>query len=372
MIRPTILIRRTAALGAAAALVLGSTGCSGTLDDAATVTLSSGGGGEKAIAHVSRADLEDDLRILRSNDDFVAFVKQNGLDVPDSASSIGSTLTAIWLSDLVNQVVVDAELEERDVTVTKEDRSAVADQINQSYGGADIFEQFPKAFRDAVVERAARWNALLTRGSAKAEVPTEADARKFYDDNAAQIGACPSGISVSHVLLGSEAEAAAVKAELVGGADFATLAKERSTDPTAVDNGGDLGCLQDGAYVAPFEEAAKAATLDEPTDPVKTDFGYHIILTKEFVPPSFAAMKNQIIDYLAGQAEQSAGQEMNTVIQDRLRAAEVDVDPRYGTWVTDDQEGPHVAEPDAPKPSDGRGGSTTTVPPLVTLPAQGG
>lgn len=372
MISSKLLLRRTAALGAAAALLLSAAGCSDTLNDAATVTLESGGGGDKTIVHISRADLESDLRALRANDDFIAFAKQGGVDVPESGSSVGATLTALWLGLLVNQVVVDTEVEERDLKVTKADRDAVADQVNQSYGGADIFEKFPKEFRDAVVERAARLNALMTRGAAKAEPPTEAEAKKFYDENAAQIGACASGVSVSHILLGSEADAAAVKAELDGGADFATLAKERSTDTTAADNGGDLGCLQDGAFVAPFEAAAKAATIGVPTDPVKTDFGYHVILTSAFVPPTFEEMKKQIIDYLAGQAEQAAGQKISTRIQDRLKGAEVDVDPRYGKWVTDDQKGPHVAEPTAPEPSNGRGASTTTLPPLGTVPVQGG
>jgi len=375
MISSKSLISRTAALAAAAALFLGVGGCAGAADDAATVTLSSGGGGEKTTVHIARADVEDDLRILRSNDDFISFVKTGGLDVPESGSSAGAELTAIWLGILVDQVVIDTELQERDVKVTKADRDAVADQVDQAYGGAAVFKQFPKAFRDAVVEREARMNALITRGGAKAEPPTEADAKKFYDENAAQISTCASGISVSHILLETEPDAVAVKAELMGGADFATLAKERSTDPTAADSGGDLGCLQDGAFVAPFEAAAKAATIGVPTDPVKTEFGYHVILTSAFVPPTFEAMKGKIIDYLAGKAEQSAGQEIKTIIQDRLKGAEVDVDPRYGAWVSDDQKGPHVAPPSVPEPPDGRGASTTTTVPvdlLGTVPAQGG
>ena len=377
MIRSTVLFRRLVALCTGAVLALGAAGCGDSLEDAATVTLSTGDSGEKLVVHISRDDLQDDLRVMRANDDFVDFLKQNGLEIPESDSSVGSAITAIWLSDLVNQAVVDAELEERDLTVTEEDRKAVADQINESYGGAKIFKQFPKDFRDAVIDRAARWNALLTRGAAETEPPTEEDARTFYEENSDQLGACASGRSVAHILVATEAEADDVKVELDGGADFAELAKERSTDPTAAENAGDLGCLQDGAFVAAFEAAAKAATIGVPTAPVKTEFGFHVILASEFTPPSFEAMKDQIVEYLASQAEQTAGQEINTVIQERLADAEVDVDPRYGKWVTGDaQSGPHVEEPDAPEPSEGRdGSSTTTLSPadsLITVPAQGG
>jgi len=370
MISPTLVLRRTAALGAVAALAVGASGCAGGIKDAATVSF--GAGGEKTTVHITRADLEDDLRVLRSNDGFVAFLKQNGIDVPESESSIGSSVAALWLGTLVKQTAVDAEFLGRDLEVAKKDRRDATDQVDQSYGGAEVFAQFPEGFRDAAVERAAKWNVLVADGVA---APTEADAKKFYDENANQPGACASGISVAHILLETEAEAADVKAELDGGADFATLAKERSTDPTAADNGGDLGCLQDGTFVAPFEAAAKASTLGEPTDPVKTEFGYHVILTAPFVAPTFADLKDQILEYLAGQMEQSSGQEMSAIVVERLKGAEVDIDPRYGTWVTDDQQGPHVAEPGVPEPADGRGTPSTAVVPVGpdgTAPAQGG
>lgn len=372
MTRRSVLSRRLVALGAASVLALAAAGCGASLDDAATVTLSTGDGGEKKVTHISRDDLEDDLRILRANDGFVAFLEENGLEVPESESSIGSQVTALWLSDLVNQVVMDAELDDRGIEVTEADRDAVRDQIGESYGGADVFEEFPEAFRDKVLERAARWNALLTRGGGEVVPPTEAEARAFYDENADQLGACPSGRSVAHILLETEAEAEAVKADLDAGSDFAELAAERSIDPTAATNAGDLGCLQDGAFVAPFEEAAKAAVIDEPTAPVKTDFGYHVILASEFAAPAFDEVKDQLLEYLVSQAEQAASQDVSAAVQERLADAEIDVDPRYGTWVTDDDQGPRVVEPDAPEPADGRDQPAPTVDPLGTVPAPGG
>ena len=367
MSRFPVLSRGFVALGALAAASLVASGCAGDLDDAATVTLADGGG-EKTVVHITRDDLEDDLRVMRANDDFVEYLKTNGIEVPESDDSVGSAVTAIWLSDLINQAVVDAELDERDLEVTEEDRDAVSAQIAESYGGEEIFKQFPKEFRTNVIERAAAWNALLTRGVGEAEPPTEQDARDFYEENAEQIGACPSGRAVAHVLVATQADAQGVLTELEGGADFAAVAKERSTDPTAADNGGDVGCLQDGAFVAPFEEAAKAATLGEPTQPVETEYGFHVILVTEYEAPSFEELKDQILEYLASQAEQSGGQEMNTIIQDRLGDAEVDIDPRYGEWVADDEQGPHVQAPDSPDPAEGRdGGTATTVAPLDPL-----
>jgi peptidyl-prolyl cis-trans isomerase C len=103
-------------------------------------------------------------------------------------------------------------------------------------------------------------------------------------------------VTARHILVATEEEALEVIAELDDGADFAELARERSTDPAA-SNGGELGTFRRGAMVPPFENAAFAL---EPggysTEPVATQFGYHVILVeaKEALEPSFAEVENQL------------------------------------------------------------------------------
>jgi peptidyl-prolyl cis-trans isomerase C len=95
-----------------------------------------------------------------------------------------------------------------------------------------------------------------------------------YDEYAENYGE----VHVRHILLSTEEDAQAVKAELEAGADFATLAKEKSIDPSAQQNGGDLDWVPRGRTVKPFEDAAFA--LDTPgqlSDPVQSQFGWHII-----------------------------------------------------------------------------------------------
>ena len=100
-----------------------------------------------------------------------------------------------------------------------------------------------------------------------------------------------------HILVESQEEAMEVIAELNGGADFATLAQERSTGPSGP-NGGDLGFFGRGRMVPPFDEAAFAM---EPgsysNEPVETQFGWHVILVEEVresAPPSFGELAPQI------------------------------------------------------------------------------
>lgn len=104
-------------------------------------------------------------------------------------------------------------------------------------------------------------------------------------------------IRASHILVATEDEAKAIKAELDGGADFATIAKEKSIDPGAA-NGGDLGFFGKGMMVAPFEQAAYALTeIGQVSEPVQSQFGWHIIKLeekRESSPPTFEQVAGQL------------------------------------------------------------------------------
>lgn len=104
-------------------------------------------------------------------------------------------------------------------------------------------------------------------------------------------------VKARHILLEKEEEALAVIKSLDGGADFAELAKEKSTGPSGP-NGGDLGYFGKGQMVPEFEAAVFDLEKGKYTkEPVKTQFGYHVILKedeRDREPPSFDQVKEQI------------------------------------------------------------------------------
>lgn len=82
--------------------------------------------------------------------------------------------------------------------------------------------------------------------------------------------------NAAHIIVGTEEEAAAIKAEIEGGAEFADVAKEKSTDGAAA-NGGDLGWFGLEAMVKPFGDAVVAMKPGDLAGPVQTEYGWHVI-----------------------------------------------------------------------------------------------
>lgn len=141
-----------------------------------------------------------------------------------------------------------------------------------------------------------------------------------------------------HVLVTTEQAALDVIDRLDAGEDFADVAVEVSTDPSAATNGGDLGCNPEGVLVPEFEAAAAEARVGEVVGPVISQFGYHVI---------------EVLDRRAQTAaDLGPGAARDLLFSQALRAADVELDTRYGTW--DPQQGvvpPEGAFDPAPTPS---------------------
>ncbi len=146
------------------------------------------------------------------------------------------------------------------------------------------YDAHPSAFRqpESVSIEYVELNAASMPAVAAAD---EATLRHRYDEEKARF-VKPEERLASHILIGNGAGAEAKAAKLAEeakkpGADFAALAKANSEDPGSKDVGGDLGWVERGVMVKPFEDALFAMQPGEITDPVKTDFGYHVLQLRE-------------------------------------------------------------------------------------------
>ena len=138
---------------------------------------------------------------------------------------------------------------------------------------------------------------VLVRRLLAGKVSDEA-LKKRYADEVTKVPPSEE-LRASHILVKTEDEAKAVIKQLQGGADFAKLAKEKSTD-TSAGNGGDLGYFGNGDMVPEFYTAAAKLKKGEYTkDPVKTQYGWHVIeLTdrRTKAVPKFEEVKDQVKD----------------------------------------------------------------------------
>jgi len=150
-----------------------------------------------------------------------------------------------------------------------------------------------------------RYNRLLEEESS-CDIPTEEEAREYYD-NRPDLFTSEEMVSASHILKkassddefeNAEKEIFSIRDRLLGGEDFVKCVQEESDDGG---NDGNLGTFGKGRMVPEFEEAAFSLEPDQLSEPVKTQFGWHVIKLHEKHEPKltpFDELKEKIIEYL--------------------------------------------------------------------------
>jgi peptidyl-prolyl cis-trans isomerase C len=143
----------------------------------------------------------------------------------------------------------------------------------------------------------------LLQDAGKAAMTDDA-MHKVYDEAIKQTSN-EQEVHARHILVPTESEAKDIEAQLKSGADFATLAKQKSKDPGAAE-GGDLGYFTKDQMVPEFADAAFKLDKGQISDPVKTQFGWHIIQVedKRIKPtPTYDQVKGQLENYVARRAQ---------------------------------------------------------------------
>jgi peptidyl-prolyl cis-trans isomerase C len=212
-------------------------------------------------------------------------------------------------------------------------------------------------------------NTLLTQaalqGFLKANPVTDAELKTEYDSKVG--GSNATEYKASHILVKTEQEAKKLIADLDKGAKFADLANKHSLDAKDSQNGGDLGWFSAGQMVEPFSAAvAKLEKGKYSKEPVKTQFGYHVILREDSraqTPPPFDAVKEQIKPILERKKVQTMVENMRKQAKVEILVPLVDEKPKADDKPaageqskTDDKpvviEQPPVAEEKAPEAKD--------------------
>jgi len=214
-----------------------------------------------------------------------------------------------------------AEIRQSDVTLAEEELGPSLAQMDPSTKKENVLaflidmKIVAKAAEDKKIEDRPDFKARLafTRSrllmdnllAAEGKAATTDEAmKKVYEEAAKQIEG-EQEVHARHILVETEDEAKAVAAELKKGADFAELAKKKSKDPGASD-GGDLGFFTRDQMVPEFSTVAFALESGKVSDPVKSQFGWHVIKVEEKrsrKAPDFDQVKGQIETYVTRKAQ---------------------------------------------------------------------
>jgi foldase protein PrsA len=275
----------------------------------------------------SEKNLDGDLNAIKNNKELKKLFEQASEPLVKDGK-LTDTYVASWANIQLQILAIKEERLAKKLKITKADKKTALTQAKQLFSQDDeseadkIWKDFPKSFQNRLVDNYAEQVALL-RAAPKV---TDKEIKDYYEKNKDQYNTCATGKNVSHILVATEKEAKDIKKQIDGGESFTKLAKDKSTDPGSKDKGGDLGCFVEGQFVTEFENAVKALPLDKVSDPVKTEFGYHLIKVSAYKAPTLDSLKSSIKANLEPEKQQS----LFAKVQDNMKKAKIKVLSKYG------------------------------------------
>ena len=268
---------RIVALLAALALAMAAVGCGGDGgDDGTEVEVPADAIAVVGDKEITKAEYD---RLLASAEKTYEAREQ---EFPAAGTPEFAQLRNAIVRSLVEQAQFEIAAQELDVTVTDADVDKRLDELKEQFFQGDEQKYKDELEAQGLTEEQVKSDLrtrllsekVFEKVTNEVEV-TDEDVQKYYDDNAAQFET-PASREVRHILVKSKARADELHAQLEGGADFAKLARQFSTDPASKKDGGKF-TAQQGATVAPFDKVAFDLDTGELSEPVKTQFGWHII-----------------------------------------------------------------------------------------------
>ncbi len=228
--------------------------------------------------YLTRADLDKNLDMLKKmyfkdkTDEEMNQVDKSGYSLKQQMMS--SALEMMALEELLKQ-----DLKKNKLDITDEDLKAEKDKLIERAGGKEELDKQLEASKlnednlNLIISKQAI-QAKHKTWYLEANAPSEEDLKKFYEENKAEIDT----YDVSHILVDTEEAAKEIKKQLDEKADFAELAKAKSTDTGSGQNGGALGEItMKTSFVPEFLEGVKKLEPGQISEPTKSQFGYHLI-----------------------------------------------------------------------------------------------
>lgn len=245
-------------------------------------------------------------------------------EFPKAGSQEFQTLRNQAVQFLVQREQFEQQAEALDVEVTDEQVDARLEQIQKQYFGGDK-AKYEKQLKDQGLSdkqvrndiRAQLVSEKIFEQVTRKVNVTDAEVEKYYNENKSQYSQ-PESREVRHILVKTKAKADEIRKQLEEGADFSELAKKFSEDTGSKADGGKL-TISKGQTVAPFDKAAFALDKNAISQPIKTEFGFHIIQPLGDVKPAKTTPLKEVRDSIKQQLQQTKRNEAMTKWVDDLK-----------------------------------------------------
>ena len=210
--------------------------------------------------------------------DYVASVNGEKISKDELYDLLVSQYGVDGVDQLIIDKIIEIEAKKENISVTQEEIDKEMTEYMDSYGGEDIFNQMLEMYNVDVsdIEESMQSSLVIEKLLEKRISITDEEMETYFEENKDSF-AEEEKVQASHILVEDEKTAKEIVEKLTAGEDFADLAKEYSTDEESSENGGDLGFFGRGEMVQEFEDAVFALEVGELSEPVKTEYGYHII-----------------------------------------------------------------------------------------------
>lgn len=208
------------------------------------------------------------------------------------------------LKRLVDEEILWFEADKMDINVTADEVDAELEKAKAQAGGEEELQSIldennitMDSFKESV-RKSLLFQKIYPEVTKDAAEVTDEQAKAYYDANPDQFVA-PEMRTVSHILVKTPEEAQAVEQRLAAGEDFATVAREVSTDTGSKDNGGSLGQVpsEGSGFVPEFEAVMNQLQPGEISEPVQSQYGYHIIKVDAITPAGMQSFE-EVLDQL--------------------------------------------------------------------------
>jgi hypothetical protein len=277
---------------------------------------------------ISSETILDELHTITSNPRYVELLDQQlggigggaGLQ-PNGDNTVNASYTAQLVFNRVIVALIEQDLKKNNITVSADQTREAESVVRQDLNDDALFDDLPASYRSYLIDRLAKLNAVVGARS------TPEKQRAYYESNIGDF----TQYCVRHILVESQTQAAQLRKQIVDDrGDFAALARTNSLDKqgesSSASQGGALGCFtadELNQFIAEFRDAALRLPVNQVSEPVQTQFGYHLIEVSSKTQQTFEQAQSAISQQLGN---------VDAFLQEALSEADIDVNPRFGTY----------------------------------------